>query len=191
MHLLYSQIPADEIKPTTGTKTRRECNDMQRRHVNQDANLKVTERRKSGSFRSDAGNKENNMVYNEKNRTREESSKAKLVGSSHKETRGTEVESNNTLKGGNDNGKGNGVTEENNSTVENGNEHPTVAMEAGDNCDRLALSSWGLPEAVLQRYHDNHITRMFEWQAECLCTGNVLGKYYVTLIALCRKTEVR
>ena len=50
-------------------------------------------------------------------------------------------------------------------------------MEIDENCDRLALSSWGLPEAVLQRYHDNNIRHMFEWQAECLCTGNVLSKY--------------
>ena len=49
-----------------------------------------------------------------------------------------------------------------------------VFVAEEDTADRLALSSWGLPEVVLQRYHDNKITRMFEWQAECLCTGNVL-----------------
>ena len=55
---------------------------------------------------------------------------------------------------------------------------------AGNEPDRLALSSWGLPETVLQRYHDNGITRMFEWQAECLCTGNVLGEFSLTAICL-------
>ncbi len=44
-------------------------------------------------------------------------------------------------------------------------------------CDRLALSSWGLPDVVLQRYREHRITRMFDWQAECLCTGNVLSEY--------------
>ncbi|KAI8521186.1 hypothetical protein Bbelb_009400 [Branchiostoma belcheri] len=39
----------------------------------------------------------------------------------------------------------------------------------------LLLSSWGLPEPVLQCYHDNRITQLFEWQAECLQTGEVLA----------------
>ncbi|XP_078577834.1 DNA polymerase theta-like isoform X2 [Branchiostoma floridae x Branchiostoma japonicum] len=39
----------------------------------------------------------------------------------------------------------------------------------------LLLSSWGLPESVLQCYHDNRITQLFEWQAECLRTGDVLA----------------
>ncbi|CAH1246909.1 POLQ [Branchiostoma lanceolatum] len=39
----------------------------------------------------------------------------------------------------------------------------------------LLLSSWGLPESVLQCYHDNRITHLFEWQAECLRTGDVLA----------------
>ena len=47
---------------------------------------------------------------------------------------------------------------------------------------RLALSSWGLPDVILQRYHERNITTMFEWQAECLCTGNVLGKSVKLLI---------
>ncbi|XP_068756266.1 DNA polymerase theta-like [Montipora capricornis] len=38
----------------------------------------------------------------------------------------------------------------------------------------LELSSWGLPPVVLKRYHEMGITRMFEWQAECLRTGRVL-----------------
>ncbi|XP_066304418.1 DNA polymerase theta-like [Branchiostoma lanceolatum] len=39
----------------------------------------------------------------------------------------------------------------------------------------LLLFSWGLPESVLQCYHDNRITHLFEWQAECLRTGDVLA----------------
>ncbi|XP_015756078.1 PREDICTED: DNA polymerase theta-like [Acropora digitifera] len=38
----------------------------------------------------------------------------------------------------------------------------------------LELSSWGLPPVVLKRYHEMGITRMFDWQAECLRTGKVL-----------------
>ena len=60
----------------------------------------------------------------------------------------------------------------------------SVALETADNCDRLALSSWGLPEVVLQRYQENKITRMFEWQAECLCTGNVLGEYILNVLLI-------
>ena len=41
---------------------------------------------------------------------------------------------------------------------------------------RLLLSNWGLPEEVLRQYEQSGITRMFPWQVECLCTGNVLGK---------------
>jgi len=41
---------------------------------------------------------------------------------------------------------------------------------------RLCLSSWGLPKDILDKYNEHGITHMFEWQADCLCTGNVLGK---------------
>ncbi|XP_006825052.1 uncharacterized protein LOC100373645 [Saccoglossus kowalevskii] len=41
--------------------------------------------------------------------------------------------------------------------------------------NRKLLSSWGLPSSVLQRYHDNKITEMFDWQAECLSQGKVLS----------------
>jgi DNA polymerase theta len=41
--------------------------------------------------------------------------------------------------------------------------------------DKLCLSNWGLPESVLNQYHSKGITSMFEWQAECLCTGNTLS----------------
>jgi len=41
--------------------------------------------------------------------------------------------------------------------------------------DQLQLSSWGLPREVLLQYRRLGITSMFPWQAECLCTGSVLG----------------
>ena len=41
-----------------------------------------------------------------------------------------------------------------------------------EQCD---LSSWGLPENILEQYKKIGITRMFEWQAQCLRTGNVLN----------------
>ncbi|XP_071956971.1 DNA polymerase theta-like [Antedon mediterranea] len=40
--------------------------------------------------------------------------------------------------------------------------------------NRLLLSSWGLPDPVLAQYHKKNITKMFEWQAECLGQGSVL-----------------
>jgi hypothetical protein len=43
--------------------------------------------------------------------------------------------------------------------------------------DQLALSSWGLPDPVLKQYHTRGITHMFQWQAECLLMGNVLGNF--------------
>ncbi|XP_021338869.1 DNA polymerase theta-like isoform X1 [Mizuhopecten yessoensis] len=41
--------------------------------------------------------------------------------------------------------------------------------------DRLVLANWGLPDTVLNQYHKRGITTMFDWQAECLCTENVLA----------------
>uniref|UniRef100_I3JQT8 DNA polymerase theta n=1 Tax=Oreochromis niloticus TaxID=8128 RepID=I3JQT8_ORENI len=38
----------------------------------------------------------------------------------------------------------------------------------------LLLSSWGLPKPVLDRYQKHGVTRMFEWQAQCLAVGQVL-----------------
>ena len=52
--------------------------------------------------------------------------------------------------------------------------HEHVSLQA--NSDRLKLESWGLPNAVLRKYLALGITSMFDWQAECLCTGQVLGK---------------
>ncbi|XP_030850352.1 DNA polymerase theta [Strongylocentrotus purpuratus] len=40
--------------------------------------------------------------------------------------------------------------------------------------DQLLLSSWGLPDVVLQQYHRAGITKMFPWQVECLGAGRVL-----------------
>ena len=55
---------------------------------------------------------------------------------------------------------------------------PTAGTSAKpDPEERLHLASWGLPEVVLQNYNAKGISAMFEWQAECLCTGKVLGKY--------------
>ena len=46
---------------------------------------------------------------------------------------------------------------------------------SGLSADNLLLSSWGLPSVVLDRYKQCGITCMFEWQAQCLCMGKVLG----------------
>ncbi|BFZ09845.1 hypothetical protein BsWGS_12884 [Bradybaena similaris] len=40
--------------------------------------------------------------------------------------------------------------------------------------DKRQLSSWGLPEPVLEAYRSQGVLTMFEWQAECLLVGNVL-----------------
>lgn len=40
--------------------------------------------------------------------------------------------------------------------------------------EKLLLSSWGLPKPVLQRYQKHRVTHMFDWQAQCLCVGQVL-----------------
>lgn len=57
-----------------------------------------------------------------------------------------------------------------------------------DMSDKLLLSSWGLPKPVLEKYQCLGVTRMFEWQAECLTLGKVLegknlvysGKYLIS-----------
>ncbi|KAG8522018.1 DNA polymerase theta, partial [Galemys pyrenaicus] len=49
-----------------------------------------------------------------------------------------------------------------------------------DQTDKLLLANWGLPAAVLEKYHSFGIKNMFEWQAECLLLGQVLeGKNLV------------
>eukprot|EP00106_Octopus_bimaculoides_P021111 XP_014788553.1 PREDICTED: DNA polymerase theta-like [Octopus bimaculoides] len=40
---------------------------------------------------------------------------------------------------------------------------------------KLLLSSWNLPEPILQQYHILGIREMFQWQAECLSTGQTLN----------------
>ncbi|KAK7929427.1 hypothetical protein WMY93_005822 [Mugilogobius chulae] len=52
---------------------------------------------------------------------------------------------------------------------------PGIVMCAPeDQADKLLLSSWGLPKAVLNRYYKLGVTHMFEWQAQCLAVGHVL-----------------
>ncbi|XP_062427659.1 DNA polymerase theta [Rhea pennata] len=49
-----------------------------------------------------------------------------------------------------------------------------------DQADKLLLANWGLPKAVLEKYHSLGVVQMFEWQAECLMLGQVLeGKNLV------------
>lgn len=43
-----------------------------------------------------------------------------------------------------------------------------------DQAEKLLLSNWGLPKPVLDRYQKHGVTRMFEWQAQCLAVGQVL-----------------
>ncbi|XP_051005844.1 DNA polymerase theta [Acomys russatus] len=51
---------------------------------------------------------------------------------------------------------------------------------SGEQIDQLLLANWGLPEAVLEKYHSFGVKKMFEWQAECLLLGQVLeGKNLV------------
>ena len=44
-----------------------------------------------------------------------------------------------------------------------------------DNNDPINLSSWGLPDAVLDKYHSMGIRRLFQWQVEALRTGGALS----------------
>ncbi|XP_076974314.1 DNA polymerase theta isoform X2 [Tamandua tetradactyla] len=51
---------------------------------------------------------------------------------------------------------------------------------SGDRTDKLLLANWGLPQAVLEKYHSFGVQKMFDWQAECLLLGQVLeGKNLV------------
>ena len=40
---------------------------------------------------------------------------------------------------------------------------------------KLKLSSWDLPPAVLESYRSIGITKMFEWQVQCLTIGDILN----------------
>ncbi|XP_038613775.1 DNA polymerase theta [Tachyglossus aculeatus] len=51
---------------------------------------------------------------------------------------------------------------------------PSVTVPEGP-VDKLLLASWGLPHVVLEKYRRLGVVRMFEWQAECLLLGQVLG----------------
>ncbi|GAB1609930.1 hypothetical protein Ahia01_001278900, partial [Argonauta hians] len=51
----------------------------------------------------------------------------------------------------------------------------TSTLTASTNSSRLLLSNWGLPEAILQRYHLLGVHHMFQWQADCLSNGDTLN----------------
>lgn len=59
--------------------------------------------------------------------------------------------------------------------------------------DKLLLASWGLPNAVLEKYHRLGVTHMFPWQAECLLVGQALeGKnlVYSGIVVARKMTQV-
>ena len=51
---------------------------------------------------------------------------------------------------------------------------PTIATNDDDDDDPLNLSAWGLPAAVLDKYHSMGIRRLFQWQVDALRTGGAL-----------------
>uniref|UniRef100_A0A673ZWZ2 DNA polymerase theta n=1 Tax=Salmo trutta TaxID=8032 RepID=A0A673ZWZ2_SALTR len=53
-------------------------------------------------------------------------------------------------------------------------EHAGTLPHRPTDCDRLLLSSWGLPAAVLECYRRHGVSSMFPWQAQCLSLGRVL-----------------
>ncbi|XP_067676390.1 DNA polymerase theta-like [Haliotis asinina] len=55
------------------------------------------------------------------------------------------------------------------------NSMDAACLDKGVDPSQLLLSAWGLPDAVLTQYHRLGVRQMFEWQAQCLCTGNVLN----------------
>uniref|UniRef100_A0A669CNY8 DNA polymerase theta n=1 Tax=Oreochromis niloticus TaxID=8128 RepID=A0A669CNY8_ORENI len=59
-------------------------------------------------------------------------------------------------------------------TVPSGLELSPALCAPPDQAEKLLLSSWGLPKPVLDRYQKHGVTRMFEWQAQCLAVGQVL-----------------
>uniref|UniRef100_A0A669B6A6 DNA polymerase theta n=1 Tax=Oreochromis niloticus TaxID=8128 RepID=A0A669B6A6_ORENI len=59
-------------------------------------------------------------------------------------------------------------------TVPSGLELSTLSDTLPHPAEKLLLSSWGLPKPVLDRYQKHGVTRMFEWQAQCLAVGQVL-----------------
>lgn len=69
----------------------------------------------------------------------------------------------------------------NKSLSENINMPSKIANESIFKCslnettDKLDLSFWDLPEAVIIKYNKIGIKRMFEWQAQCLMSGSALS----------------
>uniref|UniRef100_A0AAX7UHT7 DNA polymerase theta n=1 Tax=Astatotilapia calliptera TaxID=8154 RepID=A0AAX7UHT7_ASTCA len=59
-------------------------------------------------------------------------------------------------------------------TVPSGLELSPALCVPPDQAEKLLLSNWGLPKPVLDRYQKHGVTRMFEWQAQCLAVGQVL-----------------
>uniref|UniRef100_A0A3P8PU19 DNA polymerase theta n=1 Tax=Astatotilapia calliptera TaxID=8154 RepID=A0A3P8PU19_ASTCA len=59
-------------------------------------------------------------------------------------------------------------------TVPSGLELSTLSDTLPHPAEKLLLSNWGLPKPVLDRYQKHGVTRMFEWQAQCLAVGQVL-----------------
>ena len=52
---------------------------------------------------------------------------------------------------------------------------PSFLMSPSNEAKLLQLSSWGLPEVVLEQYSKRGIVSMFEWQMECLMLPGVLS----------------
>ena len=52
---------------------------------------------------------------------------------------------------------------------------PNTQNGSQSSLDQCELSSWGLPDNILEQYKKIGIMTMFEWQAQCLRTGNVLN----------------
>ncbi|XP_017770850.1 PREDICTED: DNA polymerase theta [Nicrophorus vespilloides] len=52
-----------------------------------------------------------------------------------------------------------------------------AAQSNGLLADSSKLSSWGLPEVILQKYESRNVKNMFPWQVECLSLPDVLDKH--------------
>ena len=68
--------------------------------------------------------------------------------------------------------------------------HDTSTQSSSQSCltqEQCELSSWGIPNSVLEQYKKIGITTMFEWQAQCLRTGNVLNGGILLILLLSLK----
>ena len=68
--------------------------------------------------------------------------------------------------------------------------HDTSTQSSSQGCltqEQCELSSWGIPNSVLEQYKKIGITTMFEWQAQCLRTGNVLNGGILLILLLSLK----